>query len=245
MSERVRVRTEPSGKRIRVMVSGIVVADTTAPLLVWEKPHFPTYYIPVTDVADEVLIETAERRRSPSRGDAVVYDVVVGERRIPAAAYRHSDSPVTEIRDAVVFDWQAMDHWFEEDEEVFVHARDPYKRIDTLRSSRHVVVRVDGQVLADSTAPVLLFETGLPTRYYLPMTDIRMELLKPTDTVTECPYKGNARYWSFGEHPEIAWSYPFPVHESAKIAGLVSFYNEKVDIELDGVPIERPRTLFS
>jgi uncharacterized protein (DUF427 family) len=245
MSARVRVRVEPSDKRVRAMVSGTFVADTTAPLLVWEKPYYPTYYIPVSDIAEGVLVETAERRRSPGRGDAVVYDVVVGERTIPAGAYRHVDSPVAEIRDAVVLEWPAMDHWFEEDEEVFVHARDPYKRIDTLRSSRHVVVRVDGRVLADSVTPVLLFETGLPTRYYLPMTDIRMELLEPTDTATECPYKGNARYWSFGEHADIAWSYPFPVHESAKIAGLVSFYNEKVDFELDGVPLERPRTLFS
>jgi uncharacterized protein (DUF427 family) len=245
IDERGRVRVEPGSKRVRVMLGGHYVADSISPLLVWEKPYYPTYFIPVTDVVDGVLTETGQTRRSPSRGDAVVYNVTSGGVTADAGAYRHPDSPIEEIRRAVAFEWKSMDHWFEEDEEVFVHPRDPYKRVDTLASSRRVRVQIGGVVVADSDRPVLLFETGLPTRYYLPMTDVHMDLLSPSDTVTECPYKGNARYWSVGDHTDIAWSYPFPVHESAKIAGLVSFYNEKVDIELDGAPLERPRTLFS
>ena len=142
-----------------------------------------------------------------------------------------------------------MDAWFEEDEEIIVHPRDPYTRVDTLASSRHVRVFIDGELVADSTRPVLLFETGLPVRYYLPQTDLSTELFTPTDKHTSCPYKGTARYWSATvggtEHPDIVWSYPTPLPESIKVAGMVSFYNEKVDIEVDGVMQERPRTKFS
>ena len=110
-------------------------------------------------------------------------------------------------------------------------------------------VFIDGEVVADSTRPVLLFETGLPVRYYLPQTDLRTELFTPTDKHTSCPYKGIARYWSATvggvEHPDIVWSYPTPLPESIKVAGMVSFYNEKVDIEVDGVMQARPRTKFS
>jgi uncharacterized protein (DUF427 family) len=131
-----------------------------------------------------------------------------------------------------------MDSWFEEDEEVFVHARDPYKRIDALRSSRHVRVEVDGVVLAESDHPTILFETSLPPRYYLPKVDVRMDLLEPTDTVTRCPYKGQARYWSarIGDRLEqdIAWSYPSPFPESQPVMALVCFYNERVDLIVDG-----------
>ena len=137
----------------------------------------------------------------------------------------------------------------QEDEEVYVHPRDPYSRVDTLHSSPHVQVAIDGVVLADSVKPVLLFETGLPARYYLPQVDVRMDLLVPTETATACPYKGTARYWSYHAGStaakDVAWSYPTPLAESLKVAGLVAFYNERVDLTIDGVPQERPRTPFS
>ena len=165
------------------------------------------------------------------------------------AAWSYSDSPLDAIRDLVRFDWSAMDAWFEEDEEIIVHPRDPYTRVDTLSSSRHVRVFIDGELVADSTRPVLLFETGLPARFYLPQTDLRTELFTPTDKRTQCPYKGTARYWTAHvngtEHPDIAWTYPTPLPESIKVAGLVSFYNERVDIEVDGVIQARPKTKFS
>jgi len=147
------------------------------------------------------------------------------------------------------FYWRKVDAWFEEDDEIFVHAKDPYSRVDVLNSSRHVVVAIDGEVLADTVRPRLLFETGLPTRYYIPKADVRMDLLTPTDTSTQCPYKGVAEYWSARvgdeEHDDIAWSYPFPIPECPKIEGLVCFFNERTDITVDGELQPRPRTAWS
>jgi uncharacterized protein (DUF427 family) len=141
-----------------------------------------------------------------------------------------------------------MHAWFEENVEVFVHPRSPEVRIDALASSRHIRVSVDGVVVADSTHATVLFETGLPARFYLPKSDVRMDLLTPTGTTTACPYKGWANYWSVhvggAIHDDLAWGYRTPLPESEAIAGLVCFYNEKVDIELDGVPVDRPTTKF-
>jgi uncharacterized protein (DUF427 family) len=131
-----------------------------------------------------------------------------------------------------------MDAWFEEDEEVFTHPRDPYTRVDILPSSRHVRVEIDGVTVAESTKPTLLFETGLPVRYYLPKTDVRMDLLTPTQTASHCPYKGRTEYWSYGARQtpgdDVAWSYRTPLPESQKIAGLVCFYPERTDLYVDG-----------
>jgi uncharacterized protein (DUF427 family) len=142
-----------------------------------------------------------------------------------------------------------MDAWFEEDEEVFVHPRDPYKRVDALRSSRTVRIEVGGIVVAETTRPTFLFETGLPRRTYFPKLDVRMDLLDPTDSSTMCPYKGTARYWSVraGDevHTNLAWSYDSPVRESAPIADLVAFYDEKVDLFVEGRPQPRPKTPFA
>jgi uncharacterized protein (DUF427 family) len=142
-----------------------------------------------------------------------------------------------------------MDEWLEEDEPVYTHPRDPYKRVDILASSRHVRVAVDGVTVADSVRPRILFETGLPPRYYLPLSDIRAELLIPSETQTRCPYKGTAGYWSVdtghGMHRDLVWIYRAPLPESQKIAGLACFYNERVDLYIDGELQERPRTPFS
>ena len=142
-----------------------------------------------------------------------------------------------------------MDGWFEEDEQVFTHPRDPYTRVDILHSSRHVRVEVEGVTIAESAKPTLLFETGLPVRFYLPKTRVRMDLLTATETVTHCPYKGLAEYWSvrLGEtlHADLAWSYRTPLPESQKIAGLVALYNERVDLHVDGVRQARPSTKFA
>lgn len=227
-------RMETCAKRVRVMLGGKVIADSRRALLVWEKPHYPTYYFPLADVGPEVLVETTRRE------GRIRYTVRAGELEVPDAAY--ADTTQEALREAVAFVWNEMDHWFEEDEEVYVHPRDPYKRVDVLRSSRHVRVYVDGVRVADSTSPTLLFETGLPVRYYLPKTDVRMDLLIPSDTRTACPYKGTAEYWSVEVngriHTDVAWSYPFPTIESAKIAGLVCFYSEKVAVEVDGLKVD-------
>jgi uncharacterized protein (DUF427 family) len=244
---RGRVRVETSGKRVRAFLQGRLVADTLAPRLVWELPYFPTYYLPVADVAAE-LAPTGEVHRSPSRGDGTVYDVRIGDITAPGAATRYLDSPLEELRPLVRLDWNAMTEWFEEDEVVYTHPRDPYTRVDILASSRHVRVEVGGLVVADSRQPRLLFETGLPTRYYLPLTDVRMDLLRPSSLETHCPYKGTAGYFSLETpgvaEPDIAWIYRVPLPESQKIAGLVCFYNERTDIYVDDVLQERPRSPF-
>ncbi len=246
---RGRIRIEDAPKRVRVYLGGRPVADTTRAKLVWEKPYYPTYYFPPEDVATDLLAPTGETRRSPSRGDAEVFTVKTDRAEAAGAAFHYAGSPLEEIDGYYAFDWGAMGEWFEEDEQVYVHARDPYTRIDILQSSRHIEIVVDGVKVADSTMPKLLFETGLPTRYYLPKTDVRMDLLVPTDLHTECPYKGTASYYTVdtgkGVHENVVWWYPTPVAESAAIAGLVAFYNEKLDIYVDGELEDKPKTVFS
>jgi uncharacterized protein (DUF427 family) len=165
------------------------------------------------------------------------------------AARLLTSSPIGGLTGTVRFDWAALDAWFEEDEQVFVHPRSPYVRVDALRSNRPVRVELEGVVLADSRSPVMVFETGLPTRYYLSRTDIDFGHLIPTDTITACPYKGiTSGYWSIRTggtmHTDLAWSYDFPSRQLLPIAGMVAFYNEKADIFLDGQRLERPQTHF-
>ena len=246
---RGRVRIEPGAKRIRGYVHGIAIVDTTHPLLVWEGPAYPAYYLPVADVRTDLLVPTSTVTHSPSRGDAQHFTLKLdGDERVDAA-WQYTESPIAELRDHVRFAWDAIDAWFEEDEEVYTHPRDPYTRVDILPSSRHVRVEVDGVVLAESTHPMVLFETGLPPRWYFAKVDVRMELLEPTDQISHCPYKGQAEYWSaqVGDRiePNLAWSYRMPLPESERVAGLVSFYNERVDLVIDGERRDRPKTKFS
>jgi uncharacterized protein (DUF427 family) len=245
---RGRVRTQPSSKRVRAYLGGQVVADSTRPLLVWEAPYYPTYYLPQEDVRAK-LVETGTTEHSPSRGTAIVLDLEVDGVVASRAAAVYRDSPLEELRGHVRLRWDAMDEWLEEDEPVYTHPRDPFTRVDILASSRHVQVALDGLVLADSDQPRILFETGLPPRFYLPLTQVRYDLFRPSDTVTHCPYKGDATYWSVDVngtlYDDLVWTYRTPLPESVKIAGLVSFYNEKVDLTLDGVPVARPKTHFS
>jgi uncharacterized protein (DUF427 family) len=248
-TRRGRVRVEHGAKRVRAFLGGEVVADTTRPVLVWEVPYYPAYYVPLADVRADLRPDGAGPH-SPSRGDATAYTVRAGGREAPGAALRFEDSPIAELRDLVRLDWHAMDAWFEEDEEVYTHPRDPHTRVDILASSRHVRIEVAGTTVAESSSPRLLFETGLPVRFYLPKPHVRLDLLVPSDTVTHCPYKGRAEFWSVRApdgtvHPDLAWSYGAPLPESQKIAGLIAFLDEKVDVVVDGEPRERPRTKFS
>jgi uncharacterized protein (DUF427 family) len=242
------VRVEQSPKRVRAYLEGEVVADTTRPFLVWEWPYYPTYYIPASDIHGK-LVATGKTEHSPSRGKGQVYDIKVGAATALAAALAYPDSPLEALRDLVRLDWNSMSEWLEEDEPVYTHPRDPYKRVDILGSTRHIRIEVDGVTIADSTQPRILFETGLPPRYYIPLTDVRMDLLLPSATETHCPYKGTAGYWSVDTgqaiHEDIVWIYRAPLPESQKVAGLACLYNEKVDLYLDGELQERPRTHFS
>jgi len=244
-----RIHIENGPKRVRTYLGGELIADTKRLKLVWEVPYYPAYYFPREDVRMELLTANGRTRRSPRLGDAHNFTVQVGGRRAEDAAWHYPQSPVEELRDLFRFDWNAMDGWFEEDEEVYVHPHDPYTRIDILHSSRHVEVEVNGVKVADTHRPTLLFETRLPTRYYIPKVDVRMDLLIPTDTVTGCAYKGFAQYWSVAARDEtikdLAWSYKTPLPENVKIAGLVAFYNEHADLIVDGERQARPKTKFS
>ena len=153
---------------------------------------------------------------------------------------------VVDVRDYVAFYWDKVDAWFEEDEEVFGHAKDPYKRVDCLQSSRRVTVVVNGETIAETNSPVILLETGLPPRFYLPKQDVQQDALRPSDKVMQSPYKGEARYYSVfagGEvFPDLAWYYRYPTAEAAKIANRVCFPQGKVDLYVDGELEEKPRT---
>jgi uncharacterized protein (DUF427 family) len=231
------VRVEPCAKRVRAYLGGEVVFDTVAARMVWEVPYYPQYYVPRQDVRAK-LEPTGHRKPSRKRGDGLLWNVVVGGHEAEDAAATYDDSSITELHGLVRVQWDAMDAWFEEDEEVFTHPRSPYRRVDILPTSRHVRVETRGMTLAESTSAHALFETGLPTRFYLPKVDVRMDLLVPSDTVTYCPHKGRTRYWSLrlDDHQidDAAWSYPFPLPECTRIAGLVSFESKKVDVVVDG-----------
>jgi uncharacterized protein (DUF427 family) len=240
---------EPVPRRIRAVLAGQTVVDTTEARYVWEWPAFPQYYIPLADVRSDVLVDEDTSEETP-RGDAKLFGVRVGDVHRPKSAKVLGAAKVEGLDDTVRFEWSAFDAWYEEDEQVFVHPRNPYTRVDTLRSTRTVRVESQGVVLAETSSPVLCFETGLPTRYYVNRTDVDFSKLVPSDTVTSCPYKGTTTgYWSAvvdgRSHPDVAWTYDFPTREVLPLAGLVAFYNEKVDIFLDGAQLERPETGLS
>ena len=225
---------EASPRRVRVRLGGVVVADSTRPqLLIQYGPgRLPTYFLPRDDVRPGVLTDETEQG----------WSVTAGGRHVPGGAW-HSDEFAV-LKDHVTFAWDTLE-WYEEDERVYAHARDPHHRVDTLRGSRRVEVFAGGERVADSTRPLLLFETTLPTRYYLPYADVRMDLLTASETISYCPYKGTARYWSHPAVPDLAWSYPDPIPENPKIRDLVCFYNERVDLVVDGEPQARPESPFA
>jgi uncharacterized protein (DUF427 family) len=228
---------EPCPRRIRVRLGSRLVADSTRALLMvrYGPKGLPTYFLPRADVVDGALVD-----ESPDGDGRSTWTVRAGRDRAVGAAWT---DPHPALAGHVTFSWRQLD-WYEEDEHVRVHARSPYGRVDTLRSSRVVEIRLGGEAVARSVRPLLLFETHLPTRYYLPFADVRTECLEASDTVSECPYKGRARYWSVRAGgllvPDAAWSYPDPVPECPKIRDLVCFFTERVDLVLDGVP--QPRT---
>jgi len=243
------VHIESSPRRVRAFLDNQLIADSQKVLLVFETKRPPVYWFPTTDVRMDLLVPKERaagdtsltvRWRSNTKGKTV--DNL-------AWSYAEPSGDLAPLEGHIAFHWNSIDAWFEEDEEVFVHPRDPYTRVDTVHSSRHVRVVVDGKTVAETNRPVLLFETGLPTRYYIPKLDVRMDLLEPTDTVTHCPYKGDANYWNLklGDttYKDFVWVYRRPIPEIPKIENLLCFYNEKVDLYVDAVLQERPKTPFS
>jgi len=240
---------EPVPRRIRATLGGRVVLDTTRAVYLWEFPPYPQFYIPAADIDPDVLVDE-DHVEKLHRGTARRVGLRVSQISRPAAGRVYTEDSLPGLAGLARLDWKALDSWFEEDEEVFVHPRNPYARVDALRSTRRVRVELDGLLLAESASPVMVFETGLPTRYYLNRAEVDFAHLRPSDTVTACPYKGRTTgYWSVEAggttHADLAWSYDFPTRDLYPIAGLISFYNEKVDIRLDGVLLDRPSTHFS
>ena len=241
---------ERTQRRVRVMLGGITVADSRAVMLMLENKRLAIYYFPVKDVRLDLFVPTRFTSNHPGKGQASFYSVKVGDRVAEKAAWRYLQPEREDLKDYVAFYWDKMDAWFEEDDEVFVHPRDPYHRVDVLNSSRRVKIVVGGEVVAETTRPRLLFETGLPTRYYIPKVDARLDLLTPTNTTTRCPYKGKASYWTVKvngkEFIDIVWGYPAPIPECPKIENLLCFYDEKVDaVYVDGELQPRPITPWS
>ena len=240
-----RLQIEPASRWVRVQFNDQLIADTKKALLVRDGHHL-TYYFPLEDVTMDWL------QSSRIGGDGrQYYDIVVDGRSAESAAWTYFDSQddFASLGGYLAFNWRKMDHWFEEEEEVFVHPRDPYHRVDAIQSSRSIRIVIDGVAVAESQRPVLLFETGLPVRYYLPQEDIRMELLTSSRANTDCPYKGTASYWNVNISGDncrnIVWGYLEPIDEVQKIAGLLCFFNEKVDVYVDGELEQKPETLWS
>jgi uncharacterized protein (DUF427 family) len=236
-----RIDFVPSERRVRATLAGETVFDTTNSRLMLETGYTPVYYMPRADVRTNLLQSSARTTFCPFKGEARYWHLIAGDRRVENAVWSY-EAPfpeIGEIRDWMAFYWNALDHWYEEDEEVFIHPRDPYVRIDILPSSRRVRVLAGGETVAETRRACFLFETGHSPRFYIPAEDIRTDLLQPSNRRTGCPYKGFARYWSLhlGNQVwrDVVWSYPNPFDEAQQIKDLLCFYEEQVDrIEIDG-----------
>ena len=238
---------DPVPQRIRAFVGGETVVDSERAVLLHESGHLPVYYFPEDDVRMDLLEPTTKSTHCPHKGEASYWSVRVGDRVVENAAWSYRDplEPVSFIAGWIGFYWDRVDEWFAEEEQLHGHPRDPYHRIDVYPTTRHVRVLLDGRVLADSQRAKVLFETGLPPRYYLPVDDVRMELLEPSAKKTRCAYKGSASYWSVGDEKDLAWTYADPQHDGEPIRDLLCFFQERVDLELDGVVGARPQTQWS
>lgn len=243
---------EESPRRVRVVLAGQTIADSRHVLLLREAGCLPVYYFPKEDVRLDLMTPTDKRTVCPRKGVAAYWTIKAGDKSAESGAWGYLEPrpEAMALKDCVAFEWDQMEAWYEEDEEIFVHPRDPYKRVDVLQSSRHVRISLAGEVVAESRRPRLLFETNHPTRYYLPREDVRAELLEPSPTVTRCPYKGVASYWSVRVGGKLfkdqAWSYPEPIPECPKIKGLLCFFQEReAVIHVDGERVPAPKTRWS
>ncbi|KAI0444685.1 DUF427-domain-containing protein [Xylaria telfairii] len=249
------VKTLPAApKRIRIQLGGRVVADTTRAVYIWEHPYYPTYYVPLSSFSGGVL--SYGGGDDDEKGYSLATLSVPGRSTDRVIVFSPSNNANGVLSGLVRVEFGAADAWFEEDARIDIHPKDPFKRVDVVYSSRPVRVLVSGTQVASAGGSFHLYETGLPVRFYLPVTSVSAEFLRPSDTVTACPYKGEANYYdvvvSEGEEgkgeerlKDVVWYYKTPKLECAAIAGCLCFYNEKVDIELDGKMLGRPKTPFS
>jgi uncharacterized protein (DUF427 family) len=262
------LRYEPTDERIRGLLGDRTVIDSTSAMLVWEpKRIVPAYAVPVEDIDGQLSGEPAASASESSDAAAIDGSQFAGRRvldpSVPfsvhtsegerlrihatgtdrdAAAFRPFDA---DLAGYILLDFDAFDAWYREDERNVGHPRDPFHRIDIVHSSRRVRVEADGEILAESSNACFLFEPPLPVRYYLPPEDVRRDRLRSSDTKTYCAYKGQASYWSLEDEDDLVWSYPEPLRDAAEVTGLLAFFNERVDIVVDGMRLERPVTPWS
>lgn len=210
--------------------------------LVVDSPRWVRVYL------NKQLIADSRAAKFVTEGHQFAYYFPTSDIKVDPATIKGA-STIPELPDHYTFDWDAMDAWFEEEEQIYVHPHHPYWRVDCINSSRHIEVIVDGTKVADTHRPCILFETSLPTRFYIPQHDCRLELLEPSDTITRCPYKGEAHYHSVkvGEklHKNLVWYYRYPLAKALPVQGMLCFFNEKVEIHQDGKPLTQPKTHWS
>jgi len=252
------LRYEPVSQRIRASLGEQLVVETTSAMLVWEPRRVvPSYAVPRDDLRAELLEldlppddpadsppVLAPGRFGPHLSEGRVVSLRVADTTLDGAGFAFADPAMA---GHVLLDWDRFT-WVEESATMTGHAQDPFKYIKTLPSDRHVVVSLDGEVLAETRRSVLLLETSLPPRWYIPAEDVRMELLEPSSKHTICAYKGRASYWSVrgAEHGrDLAWFYPDPLHDAAPVKDLICFWVERSDLAIDGVAVPRPRSVFS
>jgi uncharacterized protein (DUF427 family) len=239
-----RLLFDPFPRRVRAVFGGETVLDTTSGMLLHESNLLPQLYLPRADVREDLLTGTDHHTHCPFKGDASYWSVTVNGRTADKALWSYLDPlpAASWLRDHVALYWNSMDTWFDEDEEVAGHLRDPYHRVDVRSTSRYVQVLAGEEVVAESGRAVVLSETGLPNRYYLPANDVRGELLD-SSTHTVCPYKGTASYRSLsapsGLITDAAWYYPEPMDGVRAIRGYLCFGTEGIETRVDGVPVRQ------
>ncbi|KAF4961558.1 hypothetical protein FGADI_182 [Fusarium gaditjirri] len=247
-------KTMQTSRRIQAVHNRTTIVDTTHGVYVWEHDSFPTIYVPVVDVKNAKLVDKKNISVELKERAAIAQLVIpahdsINEAKVDNVVRFFQDVTLGALSDMVRIEFRSIDQWFEEDEPIFVHAKDPFKRIDILHSTRPIEVKVNGRTVAKTTSSMHLLETGLPTRYYLPLSAVDPTVLSKSTVRSKCPYKGEAEYYHIvidGKTFEnLVWYYNHPTLESASIARLVCFYNEKVDIILDGELQERPRKKFA
>jgi uncharacterized protein (DUF427 family) len=237
---------DPVPQRIRVVIGGETVVDSTRAKLLHETGHLPVYYLPEEDVRSDLLEPSQTHTHCPHKGEASYWSVRAGGRTVEDAAWYYPEphDGADFLRGHIAFYWDRVDEWWAEDEQLFEHARDPYSRIDIYPTSRTIRILVEGEPVAETTRARILFESNLPPRYYIPREDVRGELLEPSDKHSRCAYKGEASYFHVRVndtlHEDLIWFYPDPAYDGARVKDLLCFWNERVDIEIDGELQERP-----
>jgi len=234
-------------RRMRARFGGETVVDSRHAKLLHEHGKLPVLYFPEDEVRTDLLEASDTHTVCPWKGEASYWSVHAGGKVAEDAVWSYPEplEGAPPLAGHYAFYWNRMDEWLEEDEPAIVHARDPYHRVDVIDTSRHVRVSVGGSPVADTRGARVIFETGLPPRWYFPRDDVRMELLADSPTRTGCAYKGFASYWSVGDVDDAAWCYPEPTRDFERIRGMVAFFNERVELEVDGELQERPVTPWS